>query len=383
MPPVAGELGALRLPVAAPTKPNPFPDPALDVLGGYLRAYLTSYLGTAWLAIRPGEAIVRAAYTHDPQEHDFSSGILPALYLFREGSARDPVQVTEDHRVHADRVRIFWVCPPANQFQAAELSRALPAIAKTLDKALDEGRDPSWVLSGDPDPTAVVYGSVVLRHAGLRSMTAGSWRRTQLAIKKPGDHRENPELDLYPALDCQVVIEEDARQLFDVEVDGSALAGPADLVATIQRPDGTPIVEGRFLTGYAMLYFQGGSTAQSIGTSPAKLTSWTGSGPKQGVQPDAADGTLTVAENGVFMVGASLSVSGTSGRVVTARLRKNDVVVDGAGSSATLGSGRSVLAFVPVPVSCEAGDVLSLYAEADATDAAFTPIDGVLSASRS
>lgn len=386
---IAGELGAIRLPVAAA---DPFPDPALDVLGAYLAAYLRTYAGAAWLSLAPGEPIVKHVHKgHDPQEHDFTSGGLPALYLFREGSARDPVQLAEDFRVHADNVRVFWVLPPGQQFRSAKFSRAVPLLAKLLDKAIDEGRDPCWVQTDDPDPTAADEGSVVIRHAGLRSMMGGRWRRTNLLIKVTSSERDGDFRDGYPCLETQIVIEEEAKQLFGRDPlhpergdFGSAdtLAGPAELVATITHPDGTVIVEARFLSGYSMLYFQDGSAAQSIGTSPAKLSSWTGSGPTAGLTDDAGAGTITVRDAGVYMVSCSLTVTGTTGRVVQARLRKNDVEEPGAGTSATLAAGRTPMAFVSALVSCEAGDVLSLYCEADATDAAFTPIDGVLSALR-
>lgn len=381
---IAGELGGLRLPIEPPGRnDSPFPDPALDVLGAYLRAFITAYAGEAWLKIAPKEPIVRNVFTHDPEHHDFKTGDLPALYLFRTGSARDPVDLSQDFRIHADIIQAFWILPTSQDLKFPARLRAIPAVGKLIDTALEVGRDPSWVLQGDPDPTAAEQGSVVLRHAGLVSMLGKQWRVARIGINGYRPMAGPRELELFDCLDLKITIEEQAGQLLGVDpgrpelgaFGGGPLASPSALSLSVSV-DGLTVSEALFAPGYAMLYVQDGATAQTIGTTPAKMTGFTAQGISAGLEPDAANDRITVLDAGLYEVSGAFSVLGTAGRVAQLRLRKNDVEEAGIGGRSTLAATAGSLSFAPGLVACEQGDVLTVYAEADVDATSFTPVDG-------
>ena len=250
--------------------------------------------------------------------------------------------------------------------------RAISAVGKLIDTALEVGRDPSWVLDGDPDPTAATEGSVVLRHAGLLSMEGKQWRVGRIGIDRlQAATGAGRGLDLFDGLDLKITIEERARQLFGVDPDhpelgglgGGPLTSLSVLEATISV-DGQTVAEAKFLTGYAMLYTQDGATAQTIGTAAAKLECFAAAGSASGIVPDFANDKITVQETGVYAVGLNLSATGTDGRLAQLRLRRNSVEVDGFQGFVTLGTATRVAGFYGF-VPCAASDVLEVYAEAD------------------
>lgn len=157
------------------------------MIGAYLQAFIRRYAGQAWAACVPGvdSDICKRVYTHDPQNYDFHDGDLPSLYLFRQGSAEDPQNTTEDYRVEVDLVPIFWVLPPTTQIgKQPARSRAISQVAKLIGTAFRRGRDPSYIIEGDPDPQAATEGSVVIRHAGAMRIDCGRWRSGTIAIKR-------------------------------------------------------------------------------------------------------------------------------------------------------------------------------------------------------
>lgn len=202
---VAADVGAARLPLAPGPTGEPFPDIALDILAQFLANVLTRYGGAAWEAVAPGEPIVRNYFTHDPEQYDFKLGDLPALYIFRTGSAKDPEQITADLRTNTDKVMVQWVLPPTDQLKQPGRARAMALIAHWIDSSLRRGRDPSFVVEGDPDPTAAVHGSVVIRHAGLMRIDGGKWHAGQIAIRKFGGSNER---EVFPAMLAEFMITE-------------------------------------------------------------------------------------------------------------------------------------------------------------------------------
>lgn len=371
----AGELGGLAIPVAKPaTRNSPFPDPALDALGSYLKAYITAKAGEAWLQIAPGEPIVRKYFTHDPEEYDFSVTDLPALYLFPSGSNKDPESLADDLLISADKIRVFWILPPSDQFRAPHLARAMRRVAQLMMLALDEGRDPCWVVPGDSDPTAATEGSVFLRHAGLWSAKRGSWTVGRVALRPfSASHSNSQAVDRtpYDALDVTILIEEVLRALPGVDpkhpelgvFGGGPNTSPARLEATVSV-GGLVAAEAKYFGDYAMLYCQDGAATQLIGTSPAKLTAFAANGAASGVQPDHQNDRFTIQQPGRYRVGLTLSATGTDGRQAEFRLRKNNTEVDGFQAFLTLGAAArstSLYGFV----ICEPGDTLEIFAEAD------------------
>ena len=81
------DFGSLPIPVPVPSGDATPGDPGLDIFAGYLKATLNFYAGAAWQAIAPGEPLVRNAFTFDPEQVAWSDSKLPALFVFRNGSA--------------------------------------------------------------------------------------------------------------------------------------------------------------------------------------------------------------------------------------------------------------------------------------------------------
>lgn len=273
--------------------------------------------------------------------------------------------------------------PPATQIgvQPAR-KRAIETVADLIDDALDEGRDPSWVREGDPDPSASLEGSVVLRHAGLIAMRGGRWLPTRIAMKPIADKIEQP---LYDALSLEIIVEKTSRKLLGLDPDnpelgsyaGGVVGAPTELELAISV-DGVVVAEAKFLTGYAMLYVQDGATAQTIGTAAAKLSAFTAAAASSGMQSDASNDLITVQNPGLYQVSAVFSLLGTAGRTAKLRVRKNDVeVATQAGGNAVLAATAQACA-LSCQVSCDANDVLTVWAEADVDATSLTVVEGAL-----
>lgn len=316
----------------------------------------------------PAEPLVRKSFTHDPEQYDFKAGDLPALYVFRTGSASKPETTAEDIRISTERVRIFWVLPPADQIKQAARSRAVAWVAKLLDTAIQRGRDPSWFVEGDPDESAPYEGSVLLRHAGLIWMEGGQWSHARIAIKPIGGLKSQPiDLGVFDGLQTEIIIKERLRELPGANVDhpewgphaGNDLIGPAQLELSI---NGT--AAATFLVGFTMLYISEETASQSISTTPAKFTGFDGAGNAAGTVPDAENDKITVESEGNYNVVAALSVSGTDGVQATLKARKNGVELAGLRGDVTLSASIQNLALIG-QAGIDQGDVLELYVEGD------------------
>jgi len=388
---VAGRLGNVPLPVPLAATKSPFPAPELDAIGSYLTAYLRAYVGARWKQVAPGadSNIVKAFHTHDPEQYDFNADHLPALYIFGTGSEREPERTAEDWRVHTNGIRVLWILPNVDQFQQAARSRALAFVADTIDHALELGRDPCWVVEDDPDPTALEQGSVLLRHAGLKSLHAGRWTPGRTLIRPWSPKLDAVEGDLFDSLTTKLVFERVSEPLLGVnpahpefgEFGGASLGAPASLSLAVSV-EGLTLSEATFPVGYAMLYVQDGADAETVGTTPAKLECFTGAGVSAGIEPDHANDRITITTAGVYDVQAAFSVLGTAGRTAELRLRKNSVEVAGLGGRCVLAATVGPLAFAPGLVPCDAGDVLEVYAEASVDATSLTVVDGSLVVTR-
>lgn len=205
-------IGGLSLPLDPPAQGEVIGEKALVIFGLYLQAFLRAYAGTAWATVAPSEPIVRKVFTHDPEDYDFSENDLPALYLFRTGSAKPIEQMAEDWRVHHDNVRIFWVLPNVAQDRQRLRSPILPYVGKLFDAAFDRERDPVFVLDSDPDPTKFEQGSMVTRAAGVEWAIGDTWKKLRLGIAMRAGEGERR---LYDAVDFKLELAERVIQGFD------------------------------------------------------------------------------------------------------------------------------------------------------------------------
>jgi hypothetical protein len=244
-------IGGLAVPFVPPLSPAAtIEDPALDVILGYVTAIFNTYAAASWLAVAPGKPIVQRGFTHDPQDYVFSEAHLPALYIFRTGSARATEDAAEDYRFSYDTVRLFWVMPRAEQDQQRRRAPILPALGKLIDLMIDRGRDPSYVRADDPDPTKTAQGTVLLRAAGLVWLKSVSWTKTTLAIQMGQGAMSNT----YQALDVKLELQEQEIQGYD----DLASIPNLDLMVSIATGDGTtplPFSEhinaGSFSSGFS------------------------------------------------------------------------------------------------------------------------------------
>jgi hypothetical protein len=205
-------IGALAVPLLPPaSKSDTVADPALDIVLAFIRAMFNTYAAAAWKSVAPGEPIVRCAFIHDPEEYDFSEGDLPALYLFRTGSAKNSEQVAEDIRVQTDTLQLFWVLPRCEPSQERIRAPIFGALGKLIGLKIDRSRDPAFVLASDPDPTKTAQGTVVLRAAGLNWISFLQWQKTTLAIQMG----EGMQRRAYQALSVKLQFEEQIDNRFD------------------------------------------------------------------------------------------------------------------------------------------------------------------------
>jgi hypothetical protein len=205
------EIGALALPAEPPEDGcATIADPALDMIGAFVAGVWRRYAGEAWSKIAPKEPIVRNVFKHDPEEYSFSENDLPALYLFRVGSARPPEQIAEDIRVRYENVRIFWVLPPAPQERQRQRSAIRSALAGALDSALERTRDPGWIATGDTDPLAASEGSSLINRASLMAIRLAEWATSQIAIAMKDDSPRRA----YPCLSIRLELQEQVGPTF-------------------------------------------------------------------------------------------------------------------------------------------------------------------------
>lgn len=132
-----------------------------------------------------------------------------------------------------------------------------------------------------------------------------------------------------------------------------------------------------------MLFIQDGSVAQTVNQAAAKFTGFTGAGTAVGVVPSLEGSSIRIDNAGPYVVLAALSLKGTDARTVSLRLRRNSVEVDGLRGDATLaGDSKTIAIALCGQLGCSQGDVLELYAEADADGTSVTPVSGTFAVTR-
>jgi hypothetical protein len=245
------ELGGTTAPVVAQAQGTAVPDIALETIGQYLKALFIAYANATWRAAASGRDVVKNVYLHDPEQHAFNEEWLPALYLFRMGSSKPPEQAAEDFSFTYDKVRIFWVMPPAPQEARARQETILPLLVKIAQYGIAERRDPSYVAAGDPDPTAADQGTVFVRRGGLLDCNIESWVTTNLLIGMLG-----PTPVTYRSLDMQLQIKEAVESTMPGAFQGSfqvpgSLANASRLDLKVTNPEGDVVTEGLFLGSFS------------------------------------------------------------------------------------------------------------------------------------
>ncbi len=206
---VADLYGATTLPMPG-TDPGGV-DPLLAYVVDYFKTIANAYALADWQSVSPGAtAAVRYAFTHDPHETNFVDNKLPGLFLWRSG-ATEWIDESQCIRIQRGRLRLLWVPPDTGKpEQKVQRSHFPWKLAKLFDDYLELGRDPAWVVPGDPDPSAPAYGSVLARFANFRRLRFQSVNPNPLLIElvaPDGAPRSPPRT--YAATLIELLIEED------------------------------------------------------------------------------------------------------------------------------------------------------------------------------
>lgn len=225
--------GAMTLPIAEPGPDDSVSDPLIDYTLSYFKAFINAYGATAWQAVMPNALPVTTVKPNDPEELDFNERDLPCLYMWRTGADNGkPERLAEDIWIMRDQLHVFWVFPPARQAIRALRGQFVAGMAKMLHVAIELGRDPSWVVPGDPDSSSATLGSVFPRFAKFDEMSLGKWTSKMMTIPIANGQPRN-----YPAFYTTI----DVVEPFERSLERYDLIGGLDL--KLYEPTNTLLVD--------------------------------------------------------------------------------------------------------------------------------------------
>jgi hypothetical protein len=198
--------GPLPIPNVPPEEGEAAGDPLLSTLLSYLRAFLVDDDNgeAAWDApgVAPRMAFMQKVFAHDPRRREFNERDLPSLYGWRS-EMQAPDQVADDIRTRVSVLTLLWVFPTAPQAFQASRDPMINAIGHGVDLAIERGRTPSWVVAGDPDPLAAMFGSLVWTFLSVARLNAGTVRPAALDVPVKGG-----EMRSYAAVEMTITVEE-------------------------------------------------------------------------------------------------------------------------------------------------------------------------------
>ena len=187
-------------------------------------------LVAAWNAsgIAAGLPVVNEAYPQDPGI-SFNDRSVPALYLWRTGSAKDDEWLASDYLLTYDTLKLLWVLPIATQDVRVARNPIMQAAHKALLASLERQRDPSWIVATDTDPLAATQGSDIATLAGYWALHIRRWKATTYLPPTPtlGPH------------DAMEITLELTEQFVD-DVTRFDPLGP--LMTTLQTADAIPLI---------------------------------------------------------------------------------------------------------------------------------------------
>lgn len=185
---MADKYGGLVFPVPPVAEAGSFPkdsavgDPLIGFVADYVRTILLTYVEAAWRSVSPGSPIVKTIILDSP-EALFSEEWLPALFVYRPGrETRETMeefsQDADDFRFQKGRLVVEWIMQTAPPEQRSRRDEIVDAMRKVVDKAIYQGRDPSWIVPGDDnedlveqyDPKAATFGSSLSKWAGFATL---------------------------------------------------------------------------------------------------------------------------------------------------------------------------------------------------------------------
>lgn len=207
--------GPLEIPVPEPEGTDAVSDPLIDVTLSFFKAVLNANAGAAWRVVAPGEPVVRCTFAHDPEELDFNAKQLPALFLWRdEGKDFNNLQ-TSDGNFHTSILKGLWVFAPRPQTIQKSRRPILNAIQTILHRAIEQNRDPAWVVQGDTDPRAATIGSNFYAFAKYFSFRLEHVKKAHIQV----DYDDGGKAKMWPAVELSIkVIEELGQDLSGLPV---------------------------------------------------------------------------------------------------------------------------------------------------------------------
>ena len=239
-------FGPLAVPLPAPGVTDISGDPLLSTTLSFFQAVLNANAPAAWQAVYkdvPNSPVVRATFSDDPEqaESTFNDRDLPALFAWRS-EAKPPVWLAEDWRTRESTIAVLWVMPGSDRVKRALRSSIINGIASTLDVIVERGRDPSWIVSGDPDPKAATAGSLFSQWGKFFEFAIAGWKPYAVKPKMlDSGTRLGPFLAVQ--IQCRVV------EHLSVDLTRFDVGNGVDL--TIKTPDGG-VGDGGVTTGHQL-----------------------------------------------------------------------------------------------------------------------------------
>lgn len=128
------------------------------------------------------------------------------------------------------------------------------------------------------------------------------------------------------------------------------------------------------LGGYGSVYVEGGVTPETVGTTPLELAAFAANGISSGVTTDHAGNRLIPLAAGDYEVKFSVSFTGTAGREIRFKLRKDAAEVAGVPKAEAKldAAGAKTNAQFTGQFTTAASGVLKVYAEADVDGTSLT-----------
>lgn len=165
-------------------------DPLLDVLGSFLQAAVNADTAAGWASVSPratapkaGAVPIAHVFRHNPDKSSFESNRLPALFLWRSNWPK-LTPYSQDWKAQVSHVSAMWVPPSETLDKDALRDPMRNAVAKSIHRNVERGRNPAWKVPGDTDPKVDDYGSFLLNHLNVTKIQALNITNVPFSVTK-------------------------------------------------------------------------------------------------------------------------------------------------------------------------------------------------------
>ena len=201
--------GMLPLPVTVAEGDVAIGDPLLDKLLAFFEAVIMHDCADAW-NIASGnngnQPLVKRTFAHNPADQAFRKMTTPALYLWRE-SIGTAVWRAADYRIRPSELILRWVpFAPNSQERKRVWEPFFNAIPSALDAAVERGRNPGWMVTGDTDQMADTLGSYVYKYINVWKLLVDVSAAKRVTLTIPLEGNTPPRT--FQAIDIPIGLEE-------------------------------------------------------------------------------------------------------------------------------------------------------------------------------